>query len=611
MRDYAEVRGDGAIDAHGRRRRARPARGRRTRASTGSTARSSPTICERFAGGPVGLSTLAVAVGEEPDTIEDVYEPYLLQRGLLQRTPRGRCATAARLPRTSGSSRPPSRPRCSEPLRSGRTFSASRSTLSRSAWPICSSAPTAASGRPRPSARPASATSPRAARSAASASSSSCSTTTTRRPNAAFFVCDQQGRVIGCGRGSRELTGLSDEKVIGRPVRDVLGLDFDGGEDHVGIVLEWGVRAARQARRRSTRRAICPRRRSPICSRPTMTTAACCSSSRRRSSRRSSRPAMTDRRRNLFVLLIVVGLLAASLVVIFDEADASSASTSRAASSSSTRRKPTKQQPRSTPEALDRALDIMRERVDPLGVAEPELQRSGADQIEVSLPGVKNAGARRRPGRHHGPAVLLRLGAERPRRGLQDQPGRRSTAASSRSPGSTTRSSARRSARRRSTPTTRPTALFYAFDKKSQAAAQRRDPGRDARPTLERGPRRRRTSPTSAEILEVPEGVIVLRAEDERDPRPASAARSTSWWVLKDNPVLSGTDIKNPEQNFENGAGGAADRHVRVHRQGPQGVRRRPRARSPSAAPTTRRSTAACRTRSTPRTTSRSGSTTS
>jgi len=51
------------------------------------------TICERFSGGPVGLSTLAVAVQEEADTVEDVYEPYLLQRGFLKRTPRGRCAT--------------------------------------------------------------------------------------------------------------------------------------------------------------------------------------------------------------------------------------------------------------------------------------------------------------------------------------------------------------------------------------------------------------------------------------------------------------------------------------------------------------------------------------
>jgi Holliday junction DNA helicase RuvB len=50
-------------------------------------------VCDTFAGGPVGLSTLAAAVGEEQDTIEDVYEPYLLQRGFLQRTPRGRTAT--------------------------------------------------------------------------------------------------------------------------------------------------------------------------------------------------------------------------------------------------------------------------------------------------------------------------------------------------------------------------------------------------------------------------------------------------------------------------------------------------------------------------------------
>jgi Holliday junction DNA helicase RuvB len=50
-------------------------------------------VCEKFEGGPVGLSTLAATVGEEQDTIEDVYEPYLLQCGLLKRTPRGRAAT--------------------------------------------------------------------------------------------------------------------------------------------------------------------------------------------------------------------------------------------------------------------------------------------------------------------------------------------------------------------------------------------------------------------------------------------------------------------------------------------------------------------------------------
>jgi Holliday junction DNA helicase RuvB len=47
----------------------------------------------KFGGGPVGLGTLAIAVGEEPETVEDAYEPFLLQIGLLQRTPRGRVAT--------------------------------------------------------------------------------------------------------------------------------------------------------------------------------------------------------------------------------------------------------------------------------------------------------------------------------------------------------------------------------------------------------------------------------------------------------------------------------------------------------------------------------------
>src|SRR5207302_2323731 len=52
-------------------------------------------VCQRFSGGPVGLSTLAISVGEETETVEDVYEPFLLRQGLLMRTPRGRVATPA------------------------------------------------------------------------------------------------------------------------------------------------------------------------------------------------------------------------------------------------------------------------------------------------------------------------------------------------------------------------------------------------------------------------------------------------------------------------------------------------------------------------------------
>ncbi len=92
VRDFAEVRHDGGV--------------------TGDVARAGlelfdvddrgldkldlailSAIVEKFGGGPVGLSTLAAAVGEETDTVEDVYEPYLLQLGFLQRTPRGRVAT--------------------------------------------------------------------------------------------------------------------------------------------------------------------------------------------------------------------------------------------------------------------------------------------------------------------------------------------------------------------------------------------------------------------------------------------------------------------------------------------------------------------------------------
>jgi Holliday junction DNA helicase RuvB len=92
VRDYAEVKMDGAItrpvaeaalqmlnvDEYGLEQ---------------MDARMLRLIIEDFSGGPVGLSSLAVALGEEPDTLEEVYEPYLIQNGLLQRTARGRVAT--------------------------------------------------------------------------------------------------------------------------------------------------------------------------------------------------------------------------------------------------------------------------------------------------------------------------------------------------------------------------------------------------------------------------------------------------------------------------------------------------------------------------------------
>ncbi len=94
VRDFAEVRGHGAVD--------------RATAEEGLSVFGVDhlgldkvdrailvAVCERFGGGPVGLSTLAISVGEAQETVEDVYEPFLIQQGLLMRTPRGRVGTAA------------------------------------------------------------------------------------------------------------------------------------------------------------------------------------------------------------------------------------------------------------------------------------------------------------------------------------------------------------------------------------------------------------------------------------------------------------------------------------------------------------------------------------
>jgi holliday junction DNA helicase RuvB len=93
VRDFAEVKGDGTVDL------ATASAGLATfgvdELGLDKVDRAIlSAICERFGGGPVGLSTLAISVGEQTETVEDVYEPFLIQGGLLMRTPRGRVATA-------------------------------------------------------------------------------------------------------------------------------------------------------------------------------------------------------------------------------------------------------------------------------------------------------------------------------------------------------------------------------------------------------------------------------------------------------------------------------------------------------------------------------------
>ena len=92
VRDFAEVRGSGSVDE----KVASEALEMLEVDSAGLDRHDRQllsVIAEKFSGGPVGLSTLAVAVGEEAETVEDVFEPYLLQQGMVKRTPRGRVLT--------------------------------------------------------------------------------------------------------------------------------------------------------------------------------------------------------------------------------------------------------------------------------------------------------------------------------------------------------------------------------------------------------------------------------------------------------------------------------------------------------------------------------------
>jgi Holliday junction DNA helicase RuvB len=91
VRDYAQVRGDGTINEQ-TARTGLAVFGVDERGLDKVDRAILTAICQQFRGGPVGLSTVAISVGEQTETVEDVYEPFLIQQGLLARTPRGRVA---------------------------------------------------------------------------------------------------------------------------------------------------------------------------------------------------------------------------------------------------------------------------------------------------------------------------------------------------------------------------------------------------------------------------------------------------------------------------------------------------------------------------------------
>src|SRR3954466_2803824 len=211
--------------------------------------------------------------------------------------------------------------------------------------------------------------------------------------------------------------------------------------------------------------------------------------------------------------------------------------------------KPTKQAPVVTADALTRAIDIMRERVDQLGVSEPEITKLGNQQVQVALPDVKNADeAQRQVGTT---AQLFFYDWEpnvlgencKPNAGDAQVTG----GSSAGSPGAGTLSHFDAVIRAsKCPPMSYPNASagdqFYLVNDKQKKVLD----GPGEQPSDVRRPK------AGERLVRVPEGQIVVRAES-----PNEKTKVDQWYVLRDDAALRGTDIKNPEQNFDNGPGGS------------------------------------------------------
>ena len=259
---------------------------------------------------------------------------------------------------------------------------------------------------------------------------------------------------------------------------------------------------------------------------------------------------MTGRRRSFFVLLLALGLLAASLAVL-DQRETKLGLDLQGGVQLVYEAAPTAQQPTVTSEALQRALDIMRERVDALGVSEPELLQSGGNQIEVSLPGVENGeraaqqvGSTAQLTFYDWEAVLLdqdcRTDADRNADERQPITGFFQAV----------QQASRCDPQRDGDAGAADRPRFYAFDAATGRALNNGQPSETRAAALEDldVPGRAR-----AQVVEVSEGILVVRDQKVR----ADAPDPNRFWVVLDEPALSGTDIRNPEQDFDERLGHA------------------------------------------------------
>src|SRR4051812_6692878 len=257
---------------------------------------------------------------------------------------------------------------------------------------------------------------------------------------------------------------------------------------------------------------------------------------------------MTERRRSLFVLLLVLGLLAGSLLVVSSKKKTLGLDL-QGGVQLVYKGEPTAQQPTVTQEALQRSLDIMRDRVDAFGVSEPELLLAGGNQIEVNLPGVDNA--ERAAQQVGSTAQLFFYDWEA---NILDESCKASPDenASQKSPITgfykAVKQASKCPAQNDKNNNAADAPRFYAFDKTSKQPLNDGQPSDSNKAALQDLTPQQRAN---AEVVEVPTGILVVRDEkpDAKAPDP------DRWWVIQDNPALSGTDIKNPKQSFDQQAG--------------------------------------------------------
>ncbi len=262
---------------------------------------------------------------------------------------------------------------------------------------------------------------------------------------------------------------------------------------------------------------------------------------------------MSDKRRNLFVLLLVAGLLVASLAVIFTKPTRLGLDL-KGGVELIYQAKPTKQSD-VTPDALNRAIDIMRERVDQLGVAEPEIQRSGSNQIQVALPDVTDAA---RAEQQVGQVAQLFFYDWEPNvmgPGCKPDPSDQQLTGGPQAGNPTfgislyeaVNRAAECPARNPDTATTE--GSWYLLDTKNEKVVAGPEESEEALFSE----RARKQPGPDEKVVEVKPGTVIVRAEvpDNVDTKP------DKWFVLNDDPALKGTDIKDPQQAYDNGAGGS------------------------------------------------------